>query len=255
MKRRRSIPETKSPDALFRCRELVVGHRGHALLPPIELTVDRGEVVLVVGRNGAGKSTWLKTVLGLIPPVSGHSFLARPELRVAYVPQSAALDELLPVRAQTVVSWGRLRGWSFLRPWRSAHDRDICRQSIEHAHAKDFICESFSELSGGQRQRVLFARLLASEADLVFADEPTASMDVAAERAAYDQLAHLARKHGVGVVIVTHTLSMAERVADKVLFVDRGNQEDQGVAVFGRPQEVCNHPLYQRHFGRSEGEA
>jgi zinc transport system ATP-binding protein len=248
--RRRKKSITKSPNALVRCRDLVVGYEGHGLLPPIELSVDRGDVVLVVGRNGSGKSTWLKTLLGLLPPVSGTAAFTRPDLRRAYIPQAAALDDLLPVRAGTVVSWGRLRNWSFLRPRFSKDDRAACRDAAEHAEISDLVDQPFNNLSGGQRQRVLFARVLAGGAELVLADEPTASMDVAAERAAYDDLTHLAHVHGAGVVIVTHTLSVATQYADKMLFVDRGNRMDEPVAKFGTPADVCAHPLFQRYFGK-----
>jgi zinc transport system ATP-binding protein len=235
-------------DTLLSCQGLVVGYGGRPLLPAIDLELRRGELLLVVGRNGAGKSTWLKTLLGLLPAVSGRVVLATPAPRRAYIPQAADLDELLPVRGRDLVDWGRLRGWSFLLPFARRADRAARRRALDDAGAAGFDRRPFRDLSGGQRQRILFARILAADAELALLDEPTASMDVGAERDAYERLAALAHDRGLGVVIVTHTLSVAARHADRVLFLDAG-ERDQGVAAVGTPAEIGDHPLFRRYFG------
>jgi ABC-type Mn2+/Zn2+ transport system ATPase subunit len=144
------------------------------------------------------------------------------------------------------------------------------------AEADSFAGLPYRELSGGQRQRVLFARALASEADVVFLDEPTASVDAAGERAIYKQLDAMRRQRGRAVVVVTHAIASAATRADQVLFVDRyergegGSQRADepaddadtsgerevcvfasavGVAVVGPPAAVFAHPRFQRHFG------
>lgn len=255
-------------DELFRCESLVIGHQGKGLLPPFDLGIRRGRVLLVVGPNGAGKSTWLKTVLGLIPPVSGKLHACRPAPRLAYVPQSTALDELLPVRAATVVEWGRLRGWSFLLPWTRRQDRHARVRALEQAGAQSFANQPFRDLSGGQRQRALMARLFAGEADLALLDEPTASMDASSERQAYHRLAELARTQRMAVVVVTHTISAAAEHADEVLFIDRfagrhgghgdhecgrpgdsDSSDGSGAVVAGPAAEVFADPLFKYHFG------
>ena len=97
---------------------------GHVpLLDNTSLEIDPGERVAVIGRNGSGKSTWFRTLLGLLPPVSGTVRREHQPLRIAYVPQSSALDPLLPLRARDIVLWGRLSGRSFLRPFASRGDR------------------------------------------------------------------------------------------------------------------------------------
>lgn len=237
------------PRTLLRCAALRIGYGGRALVPPIDLELSTGQVLLVVGRNGAGKSTWLKTVLGLIPAVGGRVSLGEPRPRISYVPQAAELDPLLPIRARSVVDWGRLRGFSFLNPLHSAADRNTLQSALTQANAADFADRSFRDLSGGQKQRVLMARLLASDAQLALLDEPTASLDLASERATYDRIRELANERGLGVVVVTHTLDVAAPHADLVLFLDGGERREDGVSVCGPPSEVFAHPLFRHHFG------
>jgi zinc transport system ATP-binding protein len=198
--------------------------------------------VAVLGRNGSGKTTWLKTLLGLLRPVSGR---VKASGRFGYVPQVAALDEIVPVKAGEVVLWGRLGGWAFLRPFASRADRIARDEALSAAHAADLADRSYRDLSEGQKQRVLFARLLVMRADVAVLDEPTASMDAMAEREALTRLAELARAGSMAVLVVAHDLVVAREFADRVVFVDR---DDQAV-VAGDVDTVFADPLFRRHYG------
>jgi zinc transport system ATP-binding protein len=233
-------------EPLLRCEQLVIGHGGRPLLPPIDLRVARGSLLVVVGRNGAGKSTWLRTVLGLLPPLSGRCSLADPQLKLAYVPQAIALDPALPVRAREVVMWSRLRGLDFLRPWARASDVRACEAALAAAGALELADRRLRDLSEGERQRVYFARMLAAQADLALLDEPTAAMDGAAQRDAFERLAALAREQRMAIVVVTHALDVAAQHASQLLFLDR----DCGLALSGAPGEVLAHPAFVQHFGQ-----
>ncbi|HWM84505.1 MAG TPA: metal ABC transporter ATP-binding protein [Kofleriaceae bacterium] len=235
-----------SPPAL-RCESLVIGHRGRAILPPFDLDIERGRLLLVVGRNGSGKSTLVETLLGLLPPVAGRVRPERPDLRLAYVPQAAGLDDIVPARAREVAGWGRLRWWSFLRPWQGRRDRVAVGQALVQANADRFAGQPFRELSGGQKQRVLFARLLGSEAEVVLLDEPTASMDMTSEQESYERMAAMAREQRLAVVVVTHTVSLARRHADWVLFLDR-SEDGTGLVLSGAPSHVFAEERFQRLF-------
>jgi|SRR4051812_47668126 zinc transport system ATP-binding protein len=227
---------------LLRCERLVVGHAGRPLLPPCDLAIRPGTLVLVVGRNGSGKTTFFRTVLGLLPPVAGGIWRP-PGLRVSYVGQIAALDRNLPVRARDVVGWGLQHGWSFLRPGRPR--RAACDRALAEAGVPELGDRLFPTLSEGQKQRVLLARMLAADPQIGFLDEPTASMDAVAEEQAIAHLAGLARGRKMAVVLISHVLGLAERFADEVVFLDR----DDGVIVKGRPGEVFAHPSFHRQFG------
>jgi len=243
-------PAPADAPEIIRCSKLVVGHGGKPLLPPIDVDLKRGELLVVVGRNGSGKTTWFRTVLGLIKPISGRVEHPQGRLRTAYVPQSAAIDKILPLRALDLVLWGRVRGLGFLRPMASRADREAARQALADAEAADLEKRTFRDLSDGQKQRVLFARLLATEADLALLDEPTAAMDMVAERDAMARMHKLAHDRNMAVIVVTHHLAMAAEFADEVLFFDRDDQ----VVVQGTVKHVMHHEAFQRRYGQIEAQ-
>jgi len=234
----------------LRTKALVVGHRGRGLLPPLDLEVERGHLLLVLGRNGSGKTTLIRTLLGLLPPVSGTVEWSGGSRR-AYVAQSGALDTHVPVRARDVVRWGGLRGWSFLKPWQRT-PADVVADGLRALSVEDLAMRQIRELSGGQAQRVMFARVLASGADVAVLDEPTASMDAAGERAVYATLAGLAHERSFTIVMVTHAVTGALDRCDRVLLLDH---DDDGTpeVVYGVAANVVRSDAYQRLFGGGHG--
>ncbi|MGE3768956.1 MAG: metal ABC transporter ATP-binding protein, partial [Kofleriaceae bacterium] len=188
-----------------RCRGLVLGYRGKALLPAFDFDLEPGVVWLVVGRNGSGKSTFLRTLLGLVRPVDG-SVERRPGLRMSYVAQANEIDGTVPVRGGDIAAWGRIRGWDFLRPWRTSADREAVRRALADIDGAQLERKRLAEMSGGQRQRVILAQMLAGDAEVAFLDEPTAAMDAASERAAYRRLRDLVVERNMSALIVTHAV-------------------------------------------------
>jgi zinc transport system ATP-binding protein len=227
-----------------RCERLVVGYRGRALLPPIDLEIRRGRMLLILGRNGSGKSTLVKTILGLLRPVGGAVGWSDGARR-AYVPQSAAIDATVPVRAADVAAWGRLRGWGFLRPVPSRADLAARDRALAALGVGELAGAKLRDLSGGQVQRILFARMLAGEADVAVLDEPTAAMDAAGERAVYATLRGLARGEDLAVVVVTHAVSSALGASDEVLLLDPDGRR----VVHGTPAQVAEDAAFHALFG------
>lgn len=230
--------------SILTCRQLVIGHAGRPLLPPVDLVIEPGSFWAVLGRNGSGKTTWFRTILGLLPPVSGAVDL-RTE-RVSYIPQRAAFDDLYPLPVEDVVAMGMERGWSFLRP---ANRRARAVEALREVGAQDLVGRLFRSLSGGQKQRVLLARLVASQTELALLDEPTAAMDAVAERETLVLLDEIRRRFGTTLLVVSHDLGMAEEHADRVLFLDR----HLGTVMSGTPAELHALPAFQRAFGGALG--
>jgi len=233
--------DDRSP-LLCSSRKLEVGYLGSAILPPIELEIRAGEFWAVIGRNGSGKTTWLKTLLGLLPPVRGSVVHERAGLRLSYLPQRKAIDELYPLLARDVVRLGLDRGWSFLRPW-GGEPKEV-RAALDEMGVLALADEPFRRLSEGQKQRVLFARLAVSGADVAVLDEPTSAMDQVAEHEAFTLLDELRKRRGLAIVIVSHYLGMVQRFADQALLLDRDTQ----TVIRGLPHEVFADERFQARF-------
>lgn len=226
---------------LLSCRQLVVGYRGRALLPAIDFTLSCGELVAVVGRNGAGKTTWFRTLLGLIPAVSGGVEHSVTPLPMGYIAQQAALQSILPLLAWDVVAMGLERGRSFARPFLPRADKRYVSECLEQVGALELADTRFGELSEGQKQRVRVARLLAGRPRVAVLDEPTAAMDMIAEKRTLELVHGLCRSHSLAVLLVTHQLPAVSRIADRLVFVDRASQ----TVTQGTPREVFEHPVLQ----------
>jgi ABC-type Mn2+/Zn2+ transport system ATPase subunit len=235
------------PRYLLRCRQLRIGHRGRALFPPIDFEIAHGEIIVIAGRNGSGKSTFVNTLLGLLAPVGG-TVERRPGLRTGYIPQVGAIDTSVPVRVGDVAGWGTQRGWSFLRPFARASDRTAVAGALDATDIRDLARRRFGELSGGQRQRVLLARLLAGDPALAVLDEPTAAMDTVAERAAFTRLHAMAHDRSLAALIVTHQVPVAARNADRIAFFD---PDGDGVTI-DRVPEIAKRPRFIELFGKIE---
>ena len=230
--------------SLLSCTHLRIGY-GAPLLPQLDLEIERGEFWVVVGRNGSGKTAWFKTMLGLLPPVSGTVRRA-VGVRLGYVAQRRAFDELYPVTVREVVSMGGLRRGSWL-----GMRRFEVEGALDAVGARSLEGRTFRSLSEGQKQRVLLARLIASEADVAFLDEPTAAMDAVAEAEAMALLDKLRAEHDMTVIVVSHHLDLARKRATRALFLD----PDQEVVVAGAPEDVFSADAFLSRYHTTAVEA
>ena len=230
--------------ALLECRALVVGHQGHGILPALDLTIRPGQLWAVIGRNGSGKTTWLRTLLGLLPPVSGRVHFATARPRLTYLAQRQAFDDHYPLRVRDIVAMGtdRDRSCFFPRPRQTAQ---IVQRELARVGATELSGRPFRELSEGQKQRVLFARVAASEPDLAVLDEPTSAMDLVAEQEAWQLLERLRRETRLALIVVSHYVGLAGRFADQLVFLDR----DTPAAIVGKPREVFEHAVFRERYG------
>jgi zinc transport system ATP-binding protein len=230
--------------ALLALRSLTVGHGGRAILPPLSLEVRSGELWALVGPNGGGKTTLLRTLVGLLPPVAGT--VERPAGEaVGYVPQRSSVDPAVPERVIDLVRGGLDRGLSFLSPLYRRRRRGAVARVLAETSLEALAREPFATLSEGQKQRVLLARALVGDPRLLVLDEPTAAMDVAAERAVFALLERLRRERDLGVVVVGHHLPVLLRGATHVALVDK----DDGLAVAGPAGEILRSDAFVARYG------
>ncbi|HEX9050585.1 MAG TPA: metal ABC transporter ATP-binding protein [Anaeromyxobacter sp.] len=205
--------------ALVAVEEAAIGYGGRALLSGIDLAVLPGDFLAVVGPNGGGKTTLLRTLLGALPLVAGRLVRPRP-LRVGYVPQREHVDAIWPFRVSEVVLMGRVASLGPLRR-PGPQDLEAVRTGLARVGIEDLADKWYGELSGGQRQRTLIARALSADPELLALDEPTNGMDPGAELGTMDLLRDLQRGGGPAIVMISHRIEAVANYARTLAFVDK----------------------------------
>ena len=210
-------PETRS---VVRGEHLTLGYHRRAVVQDLSFEIHQGDILGIVGPNGCGKTTLLRTILGLMKPLGG-TVERDPTPIVSYVPQRDRLDTTLPITALEVAVMGCTARAGALRRTR-ATDRDGAQRALARVGVESLGPQLFRSLSGGQQQRVLLARALAAEPDVLVLDEPTSGMDIASEAATLEFLQDLHRMRGVTILIVTHLLSLVLNFASSIMLMGAG---------------------------------
>ncbi len=215
---------TTMNSCLILCRDLEIGYDGRGLLPPFDLSVEKGDFVVIAGPNGSGKSTLIKTVLGMIPPVKGSISFPEKKPVFGYVPQQKNTTADHPVTAFETVMMGKSGRTLFIKL--TSKDIDDVSEKMSDmgiAHLKN---KKFSALSGGQKQRVLLARALVANPDILILDEPTQGMDVTGESDILEILEKLNRQSGKTVILISHQLNTVSKIANRTIYInDNGLKE------------------------------
>jgi zinc transport system ATP-binding protein len=206
---------------------------GRVVLHGVDLAVDRGDFVAVLGANGSGKSTTVRAALGLVPLTTGSVELFGTPLarfrewpRVGYVPQRTGATSGVPATVREVVAAGRLSRQRRLGRTRPS-DRAAVDEALRVVGLADRAGDRATSLSGGQQQRVLIARALASEPELLVLDEPTAGVDAEVQAGLADALCDLVA-HGVAVVLVAHELGPLQPLVHRAVVMRSGHVVHDG---------------------------
>lgn len=202
------------------------GYKGVEKIRIDDLRIEPGRILGLLGRNGSGKSTFLKALVGIIP-YGGHAILDKTETssmshrerarRIAYLPQ-----QLAPVSMSvgTLAAHGRFARMSFSKVM-GEKDREAVRHALEMTGLWEERHRSVAELSGGERQRAYLAMVLAQETEYLLLDEPAASLDIAHQIEIMELLKQLS-SDGRGIVITSHDLPQSAAYCDRICVIDRG---------------------------------
>jgi len=230
--------------AFLAAQSLSVTLARRLVLKDVSLALSSGHLVALVGPNGAGKTTLLRALAGLVPSegaieVGGAALssltLRERARRFAYLPQGHVVHWPLPAR--DIVALGRYPHGTTDPARLTPKDTEAVLRAMQATDVMEFSERRVTELSGGERSRVALARVLAVEAPVILADEPTASLD---PRHQFDVMKSLraSADKGVLVIVVTHDLGLAARFADTVLVLSDGRLVSQGAPAEALSEKI-----------------
>ena len=232
--------------------DITVCYGAREVVSGVTLRAAPGEVTAVIGPNGAGKSSLMRALNGAKEVARGEILLDGKRLsdyarraigrRIAVVAQEAELR--FPVTVMEFVLGGRY-AWSSTGAWGWETDEDInaASNALRETELEDYSARLMNELSGGERQRAVLARALATEAEILLLDEPTANLDLAHQAAMLQLVRARCDRDAASAVVVTHDVNLAATFADRVLLLKAG----RALAV-GSPREVLTPELLRELF-------
>lgn len=236
---------------IVRAKNVSVRYGGQTrnALSHASVELSSGELVALAGPNGCGKTTLLRALLGTVPICEGEIGLGETPLSAWRRAEIARLIALVPQREETPFSWRVQEMVEFGRyVWRgplsamTSEDRRAVQDAITRCDLESLRDRRVETLSGGEWQRVRVARALAQEAQVLFLDEPTASLDLGHEMELLELVSRLVRG-GLAALVVTHQLNLAARFAHRILLLSEGQ-----VMASGTAEEVMRAELLSRVF-------
>ena len=239
-------------EQIISLKSFAIGHQsGNALLRQLDLTVNRGEMVALIGRNGTGKSTLLKSMIGLLPSLEGQCMLDGIPLNAYSLPRraqklsfvSSHLENMPALSVGELVALGRMPYTGWLGRL-NQDDRKMIGRALDEAQLKPLEARKLDCLSDGERQRAMIARALVQDTPLMILDEPTAFLDVPNT---YEMIRLLSkiRDEGRSIVYSTHDLETAMQCADKMWVIHEGS------VLEGAPEDLGLSGLFNKLFSTS----
>lgn len=221
---------------LITVENLGVRYGANTVLRHVDMGIEPGEIVTIVGPNGSGKTSLLRAIIGATKPSAGKVSL-KPGLKIGYVPQKLHIDPTLPISVDR-----------FMRLTDHV-SRKQCEESLASAGVPDLLKRQMSQLSGGQFQRVLLARALINRPDVLLLDEATQGLDQPGSAAFYRQIEDVRRETGCAILMISHELHVVMSASDRVICLN-GH-----VCCEGSPAVVASAPEYRALFGTGTGGA
>jgi iron complex transport system ATP-binding protein len=232
----------------------VSGRRENILLPPLSACAYKGELISVIGRNGIGKSTLLRTLTGLQPSLGGEIFYSGKSfkdysrielaLKVGYI--STEILKVSNMSVYDLVALGRFPHTNWIGKINS-FNHEVIMDAIEKTSMSAFCNRFVSELSDGERQRAMIARILAQDTGIMIMDEPTAFLDLGSKYEILHLMHELSQKSEKTIIFSTHDLQMAISQSDKIWLILDNN------LVEGAPEDLMIKGSFDHLFDSSPG--
>ena len=231
-------------------KNLNISYGNIDIVKDLNLNIPKGKITTIIGANGCGKSTVLKTIARILQPKSGEIYINDKNIKnqkskelaktMAVLPQSPQAPSGLTV--EELIAYGRFphqKGFGKLKN----EDKDIVTWALEVTGIKEFRDRPIEALSGGQRQRAWIAMALAQQTDILVLDEPTTYLDLAHQLEVLNLLEELNKKQGTTIVMVIHELNNAARFADYMVGMKKGK-----IVCEGSPNEVMTNKNLKELF-------
>ncbi len=208
--------------ALITIKNASMGYEGKTVLSKLNLTVNEGDYICIVGENGSGKTTLMKCLLGLLQPTAGSISFGDglKQREIGYLPQQTIIQQDFPASVSEVVLSGCLNKRCTM--FYSKQQKEMAADNMKLTGIYDLGKKCFRELSGGQRQRVMLARALCATQKLLILDEPVTGLDPMATADMYALIKDL-NKNGITIIMVSHDVNSAVSNATKILHLSRNN--------------------------------
>lgn len=203
---------------LLKCNKLTLGYNNKDILHSFDYGIHSGEYLCIIGRNGCGKTTFLRGLAGVLRPKSGKIELCDNLRRnqIGYLPQITIAQKDFPASVEEIVL-SAFQGKSLLLPFYGKALRKRANECLELTRTENLRKESFRELSGGQKQRVLLARALCAAERLLLLDEPVTGLDPESSQNMYNIIKGLHENKNMTIVMVTHDIEAARNNSTRIL--------------------------------------
>ncbi|MGY5267681.1 ABC transporter ATP-binding protein [Paraclostridium dentum] len=227
---------------MISCKNLKVGYEEKVIIENLSLSINKGEVVSIIGPNGCGKSTLLKTLSRIIKPMSGEIYIQNEsikKLKSKHISQKVCLlsqhnDAPGDLTVEELVYFGRMPHKKWYES-KTKSDEEIVNWAIKNTGLKKYKNTPINSLSGGERQRAYIAQALCQKPDILLLDEPTTYLDISYQLEVMELVREINEKFNITIVMVLHELNQASKYSDRLVIMKDGE-----VVSDGCPREIIN---------------
>ena len=203
------------------CKDLTLGYENNILVEGLSFKVNKGDYLCIVGENGTGKSTLMRTILRLQKPMSGTIEYSDglKSTEIGYLPQQTMVQRDFPASVREVVLSG-CQAKTGLKPFYSKEERALAKKNMERLGIDNLAKRCYRELSGGQQQRVLLARALCATEKMLLLDEPVSGLDPKVTADMYKMIKKL-NEDGISIIMISHDIYSAVKYASHILHIGK----------------------------------
>lgn len=210
---------------MITCTNLELGYNNISIMPAFNLKINKNQWIGIIGKNGTGKSTFLKTILGLIPAISGELTIFNKIPRkcnklISYIPQEREINLATNMSGADLISI-TFRGWQYGLIWVNKKLKTKVEELIALVGAIDYAHQPFYTLSGGQKKRIYLAQALINQPQILLLDEPLADLDVDAKHHFIEALSKIQQYQQLGIMIISHDMHEIAQYLDAFIHFNK----------------------------------